>query len=108
MMTENLRPAELKRRLAEADATIVQAHHALSEGNIVSLEGLEEHVDITCRGITALSREEGRALQPPMLSLIDGLEKLTKVLSEDHRKTKTELNSLGDRERAQSAYTKKG
>ena len=97
---------DLKARLSEANATIEVARYALSEGKIVSLDGLEEHVDITCREITALPREEGQALQPTMLALIDGLEQLTKALGEDHRQTESALNDLSDREQAQSAYSK--
>ena len=106
MMMEDSKAKDLKVRLAEADATIEVARRALDEGKIVSLDGLEEHVDITCRGITALPREEGQALQLPMLALIDGLEKLSKALATDHRQTKSALNGLSDRERAQSAYSK--
>ncbi len=97
---------DLKARLSEANATIETARRALGEGKIVSLEGLEEHVDITCQGITALPREEGQALRPTMLALIDGLEQLSKALGDDHRQTESALNGLSDRERAQSAYSK--
>lgn len=105
MMTENLKAEDLKARLAQANNTIEMARRALGDGKIVSLDGLEEHVDITCRGITDLSRDEGQALQPTMLALIDGLEQLSSALGEDHRQTETALNGLSDRERAQSAYT---
>lgn len=97
---------ELKSRLAEANATIAVAHRALGEGKIVSLDGLETHVDITCKAIVELPRDEGQALRPAMMALIDGLDQLTKALEQDHGETKSSLNSLSDRERAQSAYSK--
>ena len=97
---------DLKARLSEANATIETARRALGEGKVVNLDGLEEHVDITCRGITALPGKQGRALQPPMLALIDGLEQLSKALAADHRQTESALAGLSDRERAQSAYSK--
>ena len=106
MMVQDFKAEDLKARLAEANATIEMARRALGEGKIVSLEGLEEHVDMTCQRISTLPREEGQALQPPMLALIDGLEQLSKALGEDHRQTESALNGLSDRERAQSAYTK--
>ncbi len=105
-MIEDFKAEDLKARLAEANATIEVARRALGEGKIVNLNGLEEHVDMTCRGITALPGEQGRALQPPMLALIDGLEQLSKALGADHRQTASALNGLSERERAQSAYTK--
>ena len=106
MMVEDFKAKDLETRLTEANATIEVARRALGEGKIVSLEGLEEHVDITCQGITALPREEGQALRPTMLALIDGLEQLSKALATDHRQTESALNGLSDRERAQTAYSK--
>ena len=107
-MTEDFTAQDLKTRLSEASATIEVARRALGEGRIVSLDGLEDHVDMTCRGITTLPREHGEALQPPMLALIDSLEQLSKALAADHRQTGSALNGLSDRERAQSAYSKNG
>lgn len=97
---------ELKVRLVEASNTISVARRALDDGKIVSLDGLEAHVDITCKGIFDLPRSEGQNLRPPMLALIDGLEQLTVALGKDHGSTKAALNKLTDRQRAQSAYAK--
>ena len=108
MTATQFKAAELKARLAEASATIDVARRSLDEGKIVSLDGLEAHVDITCKGITILPKADGKELQPPMLALIDGLELLSKALGHDHRQTKSALNKLSNRERAQSAYTKTG
>ena len=106
MIAGTFRAEELKARLAEAGATISVARRALDEGKIVDLDGLEQHVDITCEGIAALPGAAGRELKPPMLALIDGLEQLTAALGKDHSQTKAALNKLSDRQRAQSAYTK--
>ena len=97
---------ELKARLAEASATIAVARRALVDGKIVSLDGLEDHVDTTCKQITELPGKEGRALQPTMLALVDDLEKLAVALKGDHKETETALQGLSDRKRAQSAYLK--
>ena len=106
MMTEDLKSVELKARLAEASATIEVARRALNDGKVVSLDGLEAHVDITCKGIIALPKDESEVLQPPMLALIDGLEQLSGALGQDHREAEDALNTLNDRQRAQSAYAK--
>jgi hypothetical protein len=108
MNTEQYKAEDLKARLTEASATIEVAHRALSEGKIVSLDGLETHVDITCRGITALPKAEGQALQATMLALIDGLEQLTQALGRDHGETKSALAKLSNRERALAAYAPTG
>ncbi len=105
-MEEEFKTQELKARLAEASATIEVARRALGEGKIVSLDGLEAHVDMTCKGITELRQPEGQALRPAMIALIDGLDQLSKALEQDRGQAKTALNSLSGRERAQSAYTK--
>ncbi len=73
MMVQEFKAEDLKARLAEANATIEMARRALGEGQIVSLEGLEEHVDMTCQRISTLPREEGQALQPPMFRRHAGL-----------------------------------
>ncbi len=99
---------ELKARLAEASSTIAVARCALDDGKIVSLEGLEVHVDDTCKGITGLPRTESEELQPAMLALVDDLEQLSRALGQDHRQTEAALNNLSDRQRAQSAYAKPG
>lgn len=104
MITEQFKPGELKARLSEASVTIEIARRALDEGKIVSLDGLEAHVDVTCQGITALPKAEGQALQPTMLALIDGLEQLSQALGRDHGETKSALDKLSNRERAQAAY----
>lgn len=108
MIAEEFKAEELKARLAEASATIEVARRALDDGKIVSLDGLEAHVDITCKGITDLSNVEGQELRSPMLALIDGLEQLSSALGRDHGQTKAALNNLSDRQRAQSAYLKNG
>ena len=107
MNTEQFKAEELRARLTEASATIEVARRALGEGKIVSLDGLEAHVDMTCQGITALPKAEGQALQPTMLALIDGLEQLSRALGRDHGETKSALNKLSNRERAQAAYASK-
>ncbi len=106
MIAGTFKAEELKARLAEAGATIAVARRALDEGKIVDLDGLEQHVDITCEGIAALPGAEGQELKPPMLALIDGLEQLSKALGQDHGRTRAALNKLSDRQRAQSAYAK--
>lgn len=108
MIAEEFKAEELKARLAEANTTIEVARRALDDGKIVSLDGLEAHVDITCKGITDLSNVEGQELRSPMLALIDGLEQLSSALGQDHGQTKAALNNLSDRQRAQSAYLKNG
>ena len=106
MRAEEFKSAELKARLAEASATIDVARRALDDGKVVSLDGLEAHVEITCKGITTLPKAESEELQPPMLALIDSLEQLASALGKDHRETEDALNTLTDRQRAQSAYAK--
>ena len=98
--------ADVKARLAKANATIAVARRALDEGKIVSLDGLKTHVDATCRAVIALPGEEGRALRPAMMALCDELTRLAEGLGREYGDMKSALGELTDRKRAQSAYLK--
>ena len=97
---------QLKRRIAEASATVITARQAVEEGKTVDLSALEAHVNDTCRAIDGLPGDEGRTLQPAMLALTDDLNQLTDSLSREHDAMKAALGAMSDRQRAQNAYLK--
>ena len=108
MIAGEFKAEELKARLAEANATIAVARRALDEGKIVSLDGLEAHVNETCSGIIELPKAEGQELRAAMLALIDGLDQLSQALDQDRGRTKADMNKLSDRQRGHSAYLRSG
>lgn len=108
MIAEEFKTEGLKARIAEANATIAVARHALDEGRIVNLDGLEAHVEETCQVIIELPKAEGRKLRSFMLALIDGLDQLAKALEQDRGQTKADINKLSDRQRGHSAYLRSG
>jgi hypothetical protein len=93
-------------RLARASATVAAARGAVDEGKSVDLESLEADVDATCRAIMALPSDEGRGLQPEMVTLSDDLNLLAGALEHEYRAMKQALGELSDRKRAQTAYLK--
>jgi hypothetical protein len=99
---------EIRRELADASSLVHAARDSLARGEAVALAGLEERVASSCRALAGLPRARARSFEAPLIALIDELEKLSRSLSERHQTLKSEMESLGRRRRAATAYANGG
>lgn len=96
--------ANLKRRLEAAGNVVNEARRAVESGGHVDLAGLEREVDEICTALATLPDGTASGLKPPLVALVDDLEKLTDTLSAAHKKLAGDVGALGARRRASKAY----
>lgn len=108
--TDSGSPADtnIEAALREAATAIDTARTLLNQGNVIDLNGLEEHVEQACSGIPALAAPDRERLKPTLIALIDGLNLLSEKLSAQHQEISGTLQNIGTRTRAVSAYKPRG
>lgn len=107
-MTAIATEAEIRRDLADVSSLVHAAGDILARGEPIALTDLEERVARSCQALASLPRTRARAFEAPLVVLIDEIEKLSKSLNERHQSLKNEIDSLGRRRRAATAYAKTG
>ena len=98
--------AQVKQEIERAAGLIARALHDLEAGGVVDLSALEERIDLACAEATKLPTDEGKALKPDMVALIADLDRLSDHLTRHHSALKTDLEQMGTRHRAVTAYGK--
>lgn len=97
---------EIRRDLADASSLVLAARDTLARGETVALADLEERIARSCRALAGLPRQRARGFEAPLIALIDELEKLSLSLGERYQALKGEMDSLGRRRRAATAYAR--
>ena len=95
---------QVEDQLREAAVAVDAAGTLIGQGQIIDLIGLERHVDRICAAITELSPARCAGLKPALIMLIDGLNSLTRKLSDQHANVAGQLQGLSSRRKATSAY----
>ena len=100
--------ASIEAALREAATAIDSARTLLDQGTVIDLNGLEAHVEQACGRIPALPAPDRERLKPTLVALIDGLNRLSEKLTEQHQEISGTLQNIGTRTRAVSAYKPRG
>ena len=77
--------SQVEHQLQEAAVAVDAAGTLIGQGQIIDLIGLERHVDQICTDIARLSPAICAGLKPALIMLIDGLNGLTRKLSDQHQ-----------------------
>ena len=96
--------AKVEDQLQEATVAVGAAGTLIGQGQVVDLIGLERHVDQICANIAGLSPDKCASLKPGLILLIDGLNNLTRQLSDQHQNVASQLQGLSSHRKASSAY----
>lgn len=95
---------EVEDQLQEATVAVDAAGTLIGQGQTIDLIGLERHVDQICATITELPPARCASLKPGLIMLIDGLNSLTRKLSDQHENIAGQLQGLSSHRKASSAY----
>jgi hypothetical protein len=90
--------------LNEAGSAVQAAQTLLSQGSLIDLSGLEKFVEGLCGSIARLPNEQGGAIKPALVKLIDELNDLAEVITAERDSVSGEMKTLSDSKRATSAY----
>lgn len=90
--------------LDEAGAAVEAARTLLTQGSLIDLTGLEKFVENLCGSVAELSGEQGGAVKPALVKLIDDLNGLADVITAERDNIAGEMKTLSDSKRAASAY----
>ena len=96
--------SQVEHQLQEAAVAVDAAGTLIGQGQIIDLIGLERHVDQICTDIARLSPAICAGLKPALIMLIDGLNGLTRKLSDQHQNVADQLQGLSSHRKASSAY----
>jgi len=96
--------SKVEDQLQEATVAVDAAGTLIGQDQVVDLIGLERHVDQICANIAELSPAKCASLKPRLIMLIDGLNNLTRRLSDQHENVAGQLQGLTSHRKASSAY----
>lgn len=95
---------EVKAGITEAGSAVQAARTLLSQGSLIDLSGLEIFVQDLCGSVEQLSGNQGSALKPDLIKLIDDLNGLADIIMAERDSVAGEMKTLSDSKRAASAY----
>ncbi len=95
---------QVETQLQEATVAVDAAGTLIGQGQIIDLIGLERHVDRICAAIAELSPANCAGLKPTLIMLIDGLNSLTRKISDQHENVAGQLQGLSSHRKATTAY----
>jgi hypothetical protein len=70
----------LREQVAAVFGEIVAAARLVRSGRVIELDDLDKRIDLLCEAVTALPREDGRAMLPLFDDLRASLDELSDVL----------------------------
>jgi len=97
---------DIDNRLKAVTEQISVAHAMILDGRSVDLSGFQDRVEAVCKEIEALPKAERSPFEMPVVSLIDGLNKLEAELTTQHANLSEGLKAVAGRHRASTAYGK--
>ena len=98
--------SQVKQEIERATSMIARALQDLEAGGVVDLSNLEERIDLACAEATKLPTDEGKSLKSDMVALISDLDQLSESITRHHAELKSNLQQMGTRHRAVTAYGK--
>lgn len=83
---------------------IDNASDRLAQGEMVSLAGLDDAINILCKKVEALSPDEGKTFTPALDELYKKLDALQMQMVDAKKKIEDEISNLNVRQKAAKAY----
>ncbi|MFQ5774576.1 MAG: hypothetical protein ACE5GS_08675 [Kiloniellaceae bacterium] len=98
--------AELGKDLDAVGAVLLRARAELDAGHAIDLSPLEERVNGLCARLKTLPADEGSALRPRVLALIDDFGHLARTIEARLEELRQDLGGAAGRVKALNAYGK--
>ena len=77
----------------------------VADGAMADLTGLDERVKQACNTVVAASPESREALQPRLVTLLEGIDRLQALMHDQFAGIQAELQAHGRRSQAARAYS---
>jgi len=96
--------AEIRSAINATTSQLDAVRRMLSVGHPFDISDLADRVEIICTAIEGLPAEERRGFEPPIVGLIDELNKLTEALTRQRDGLAKGLQSIAAGTKASKAY----
>lgn len=90
--------------LAKLNEVVVSARRVVADGQIVSLEPLQDEMDRVCSGLRRLPVTEARSAGPSLLSLLSELDLLATEIAARRDSAADGIHSMASHGKAAGAY----
>jgi hypothetical protein len=97
---------DIKTELDQTSSVIAQFRTSVSQGEIIDLTGLDQKIEGMCNAIVDLPDEQRDTVKATLIGLIDDLNTLVDMLTQQQQKVSEGLKGVTSREKAVSAYGK--
>jgi hypothetical protein len=104
--TATAHPDEIRRSLSSLATSVDIARRRIDGGDIVELRDLDRAVADVCTAVARLPLHERAGLKPPVMALIDELDKLSATLKQQHSQISESLRAHSSHHQAVRAYGK--
>lgn len=100
------RPDDIRRSLSSLAASVDIARRRVDGGEVVELRDLDRAVAEICTAVGRLPLQDRAGLKPPVMALIDELDKLAATLKQQHGQISESLRTHSSHHQAARAYGK--
>ena len=105
-MSKTAQAETIRRSLTKLAASVDIARRRVDGGDVVELLDLDRAVGEICSAVGRLPLEQRAGLKPPMVALIDELDKLSATLKHQHSQLTESLRAHSTHQQASDAYGK--
>lgn len=105
-MTEKptVKADDIRRSLSALASTVDIARRRVADGDLVELRDLDSAIGEICGAISRLPSQERAPFKPPLVTLIDELDKLAATLKQQHSQIAESLRAQSTHQQAAHAY----
>jgi hypothetical protein len=100
------RTEKISRSLSSLASSVGIARHRIDGGEVVELRDLDSAAAEICTAVDGLPVNERAGLKPPLMALIDELDKLSTSLKTQHSQLAESLRAHSTHDQATRAYCK--
>jgi hypothetical protein len=97
---------DIQSELDQTSSVIERFQNNVAEGSVIDLTGLDQRIEGMCSAINDLPEHERATVKGTLIGLIDELNALVGMLTEQQNQVSERLKGVGSREQAVSAYGK--
>jgi hypothetical protein len=97
---------DIQTQLDQTSGVIERFRSCIAEGSVIDLTGLDQRIEGMCDAIIQLPEDQRVTVKATLIGLIDELNGLVELLSQQQDKVSEDLKGVASRQKAVSAYGK--